>query len=359
MATLTQINWKKWRGANSLGPAEVRFSTRSDIRRINTAYNDACVRPEAGAKGYVKRSESQWSWEFDRLSTGNPPYVIAECGDQLIGTEAYIQIPMMQDGVRIATGKDEDTLVHPDHRGRGVLDAMYQVLLERASQENIVMLWGFTSSAIRSLLRNQFVSLGPFEAMRLSLANQKRVLAVARAGLHSACAVEELAASDERCDSFSQAFSREVSGLTLDLSAGFLEWRVFRNPFRSYQVIAATLDKQIVGMVILKFESDGRVGFISDLAAVDSPALSRQVTLTRLLDTAMMIFAERRFQFVEVRPSGMHPYNIMLRNLLSKRGFERVPIQHSPQFMVRPVVGTDKRILQMSNWRICELMREY
>jgi hypothetical protein len=62
---------------------------------------------------------------------------------------------------------------------------------------------------------------------------------------------------------------------------------------------------------------------------------------------------------VEARAAGDHRYNRELRSLLADVGFNRVAVANPPEFLVRPVAMDSPAVLDMANWRICELMREY
>lgn len=246
----------------------IRSWRPGDTPAINAFYNDPEIRPAAGAKGAEPRSETQWAWEF--CPRGVPPtgYGVATSGERIIGIQAYIPLTMRLGSERVFTGKDEDTLVHPDYRGRGILDRLYELIIDRAEQSGIAMLWGFTNTAIRPLLRNGFRSLGTFDAMSLSIGSNGGTAALVGG---SEVTVEEIKSPDARLDRFADSFAMQCGGMGLDLSADFLGWRVFENPFRAYKVLAAVERGEIVGLGIFKAEPQRQTGYVSDLAALAMP----------------------------------------------------------------------------------------
>lgn len=346
---------------NTLPPGvSVRFWQPGDTPAIQKIYNDPLIRPGAAMRGYVPRTDAQWSWEFADSHPTNPPYMVATCNDAIIATHACIPIPMLSDGRLVSTGKDEETLVHPDYRGRGVLDAMYRPQLERAVADGFEMLWGFTSTASRSLLRNGFTCLGPFEAMICEL-SKVRSATSSMEPLHDDDCLRILPCTqaDSRFDDLSCEFGRQIGGLTLHLSQSFVDWRVFRNPFRPYAVFSADVDDRLVGLGIFKMENARNYAFLSDLVSIDTAQHPADQIIDRLLSAGVKYLSACGVRHLEARPSGSHPYNRMLQRLLSRRGFQKVPSDRAVRFFVRPVLLQDARIMDQDFWRMCELMREY
>lgn len=331
-------------------PASIRFASSADADAINTLYNDASARPDAA--GIPPRTAEQWRWEYILPSSEWPPYVLAEHDGRVVGTQAYIPIEFVCDGRIIKTGKDEDTLVHPDHRGRGLLDAMYERLSTRAVDDAIELLWGLTSTAVRPLVRNGFNVVGVNNAMA---AEQWSVPAVAISGL----AVAEVDEPGADCDTFSLELSRRLGGIMPHLTTSFLRWRVFDNPFRRYRMFEARLDGRLVGLAILKLDKRKQAGYISDLVALPAERVCEADILSSLLVPGLQHFAEEGYRRIEARPSGTHPFNGRLQQLLATLGFMRQSPDHSATFLVRPMLPSARSFLALDQWRISELMREY
>lgn len=336
--------------AGAPSPASIRFASPADIDAINTLYNDASARPDAGT--IPPRTADQWRWEYIQPSSESPPYVLAEHDGRVVGTQAYIPIEFVCEGRIIKTGKDEDTLVHPDHRGRGLLDGMYKELSTRALDDGVELLWGLTSTAVRPLIRNGFIVVGINDAMT---AVQWSVPVVANTGL----VVSEIDDPGTDFDSFSLELSRRLGGIMPHLTASFLRWRVFENPFRRYRMYEARLDGRLMGLAIFKLDERKQAGYISDVVALPEERVCEADILTLLLKPGLKHFANEGYRRIEARPSGTHPFNGRLRQLLATLGFIRQSPDYAATFMVRPMLPSARSFLALDQWRISELMREY
>jgi GNAT superfamily N-acetyltransferase len=337
----------------------VRCWQEGDTAAINRLYNDPVVRQFGGLRGYTPRTDAQWRWEFAATCPGDPAYAVATHDERIIGTQAYIPIELLHDGEIILSGKDEDTLVHPDYRGMGVLDEMYRVLFDRAQRDGVKVLWGFTSTAVASLVRNGFRTIGRFAAMRADLSKAQRPRGTNPRPTGGGLIVRRLDSPDDECTRFSLAFGRQVGGIMVHLSGEFLRWRVYDNPFRRYEVYAAFEEGRLIGLAAFKFDQPQRVGYVSELAALNTEINSLAGTTAALLRSGLTQFREEGLRFAECRPSGEHPFNQEVRSVLARCGFAELPLAHAPEFLVRPVGGDDGRLLDMARWRISEIMREY
>ncbi len=334
-------------------PADVhvRFWQDGDTEGIHTLYNAPDIGAYANVPDYPGRTADEWWWQYGEPSDGNPAYAVASHQDRLVGMQAYIPIAFLCDGTVMQTGKDEDTLIHPAYRGMGILDDMYQLLFRRATRDGVAVLWGFTDTAVRPLLRNGYKSIGRFDVMRADLAG--------RIDGGAAIAVRELVEPDDRCDRFSLEFGKRAGGFTPHLSARYLRWRLYDNPFRRYKVYAACENDRIIGLSAFKLEDGRAMGYVSELVAVSTASHIVEDVLGALLRPGLKLFRERGCQTVEARPSGRHPFNKIVRSVLSRHGFAAPPERSSVEFMVRPIGIQDPQFLNMDKWRISEIMREY
>jgi GNAT superfamily N-acetyltransferase len=338
---------------------DIRFWRKGDTEVVNNLYNDPSVRHFQTKGGYEPRTARQWEWEFASPNGGRPPpYAVATRRGRLIGFQAYIPIELLCDGELILSGKDEDTLIHPDYRGMGLLDEMYGILFERARRDEVAMFWGFTSTAVAPLIRNGYRSIGRFTSMRANLGS-------ARGGGRAASkpprrlTVKEMVRPDSQCDEFSVLFGRQVGGVMLHLSARFLAWRVFENPFRRYKAFGAYEGDRLVGVSVFKVDARDGVGYVSDLAAVSTAGLETEEVLRAMLASGVREIRAAGLSVAEARPSGEHPFNRLVRSVLGSQGFAPVPPEQATEFLVRPIAGDGSRFFEMNCWRISELMREY
>ena len=150
-----------------------------------------------------------------------------------------------------------------------------------------------------------------------------------------------------------------MGGLTLHLSARFLRWRLYENPFRRYHVFAAHEDDRIVGLSAFKIEDQQATGMVSELVAIPTASNDLPDILDALLLPGMELFRSHGCSAAEARPSGQHPFNRIVRTVLARHGFESVPAVGAPEFLVLPLAGADPQFVNMDRWRITELLREY
>lgn len=97
----------------------------------------------------TQRTISNFEWEFKRGPAGPAIYIIAKdiVLNIIIGTQCAIPIFMVDgNGNEFLTAKSEDTLIHPNYRGKGIFEMMYAKLIEECKQNGIVAFWGFTSA---------------------------------------------------------------------------------------------------------------------------------------------------------------------------------------------------------------------
>lgn len=355
----------------------VRLWQTGDTDAINRLYNDPRVRPAADTTGYVPRTASQWTWEFASPPPQDAPaYAVATSAGHIIGVQAYIPIELLIDGTVVRSGKDEDTLIHPDYRGMGLLNDMYRLLFQRAEHDGVAVLWGFTNTAVRPLLRNGYHSIGSFEIMRADLSQPpgnaadgklaaprrmlQRIRKTAKGAEHAnRLVVNELREPNERCSRFSVEFGRQIGGIMLHLSAQFLRWRLRDNPFRQHRLYAAHEQDRIVGLAAFKLDDERAVGYVSELAALSTERNSAAEILDALLRPGLELFRSRRYRSAEARTSGQHPFNETVRSVLARHGFIPEPSGQAMEFLVRPMATGDERYLNISEWRINEIMREY
>lgn len=332
---------------------EIRFSRPGDIEGVNCLYNDPAARPGAAARGYVPRTEAQWSWEYSVPAEGRPAYTVATHAGRVVGTQAYIPIELLVDGAIVRSGKDEDTLIQPAYRGMGLLDDMYRLLFGRAADDDVAVLWGFTTTAVRPLLRNGYHSLGRFEAM------QAEVAAAGGGDAPAEVMVREITAPDEQCDRFSLEFGRWIGGITVHLSAKYLRWRVYDNPYRSSRVFGAWVGGDLAGLGVFKLDDPSGMGYVSELAAFPAGSTDVGTILWALTGPGMQAFRHRGYRRAEARFPGTHPFNQQIRSMLVRRGFAALPSEKAAEFLVRPTRSGETPFLAMESWRLSELMREY
>ena len=367
-----------------------RFWNEGDENTLNIFYNDPSIRPSANVEGYCPRTNEQWLWEYRPFSSHQPAYVVASHEGKVVGTQAYIPIPFMDEGKLITTGKDEDTLVHPQYRGMGILDKMYVHLFQHAKEKHVAMMWGFTGTAIKPLLRNGYKVIGDLEIyqknLRFDLKDVKKlfkgkynlvkatryfinnIAKKMRANpldnetmtrMNEKLQLKEIVRPDAECDRFSKKFGQEWGGVTVHLCEDFLKWRVFNNPFKRYKVFAVYNGDDIIGMSIFKFDDKSKEGMVSDLVAIPIENVKLEDVLLMLLRPGLELFASRKYKSIKTIVQGGNVFNAIAEKVIQAAGFSKITT--SSRIMVKPLLQNerDDYYCDIKNWRISEILSEY
>ena len=94
-----------------------RLATAADYENINVFHN-RIDKPN--------RSIEQFYWEFRDSPNGPSIYVIAEDGNQIVGTNCVIPISLIDSNGKVyKSGKSEDTLVDPNYRGQNIFNTIH------------------------------------------------------------------------------------------------------------------------------------------------------------------------------------------------------------------------------------------
>ncbi|MES2388106.1 MAG: GNAT family N-acetyltransferase [Bacteroidota bacterium] len=93
------------------------------------------------------RSPETFAAEFLRGPAGPAIYIIARHGEAgpIVGLHSAIPLWFSNsEGKDFLTGKLEDNLIHPEHRGKGLFELMHQQLLTACAEKGISALWALT-----------------------------------------------------------------------------------------------------------------------------------------------------------------------------------------------------------------------
>jgi Acetyltransferase (GNAT) domain len=98
----------------------------------------------------AQRTKEKFDWLMNGPA-GKTIYVIARDtvnDNKIVGSQCAIPIYLANNfGKMVLTAKSEDTLVHPNYRGRKIFKYMYEVLFALCHKIGIEYIWGFTDAA--------------------------------------------------------------------------------------------------------------------------------------------------------------------------------------------------------------------
>lgn len=232
-------------------PITYRLATAADAERCNNFGNT--FRQQS-------RSIDGWNWEFLDAADGPASFVIAEDGTTIVGTQAGIPMSMWDGSAPIKSAKSEETLIHPEYRGQGIFEGMYELLFDALADRGIHLIWGFTP-AVRPFARVGFEiheNVGqiyfPLHVGRGGPADSASAGAGRRAWLRGAAATaldsgsrllrRSVGATWLRNapqprtgewasinSDFVARISRQCPVVTLSRTGDYMSWRVQRNPY--------------------------------------------------------------------------------------------------------------------------------
>lgn len=326
---------------------DLRLATHKDASLCNVFYNST----------YGKaRTIEQWEWEFVSPNPDKPlPYVMAFDGEDLVGTQAYIPVPFIDERGTFLTAKSEETLVSPRMRGMNVFPLMYEHLFDIANDQGMKSIWGFTP-ATKAFTRLKFTT--PEQTKLLILANSWNGLpslvakrpgwrdAYRRFGLGLSSVVlaawgrargtmtrgtlrpQEALVTLENAATFSRPYSERFiatwGGATIFRDEAYMQWRIFDNPYLRATIMGVVADGQLVGHVAFVVDGDA-VGHVIDIMAAHPDGRTEDKRLTKvLLASAVRRLRSEGANIIRAFSINDHPYDALVTALASEFGFIRL-----------------------------------
>ncbi len=365
--------------------AHIRYATPDDAAECNAFHNQY---------HQSSRSVGQWKWIFCSSLRNGPmvPFVLAEEGGRVVGTQAIIPIAMIDSGGVYWTAKAEGTLVDPEYRRCGLFHRMYQRLLHDAKEQGIVSVWGFTwaskllevllgfespattrqvfrplsTRGVRLLLDRYFGSNGQRRPKAVRLLGDGLSGAVATSASSMVSAVfsmsarspgvrglhlRTLTAPPEGADDLCAAFVRQWGGATVFRDANYLRWRFFENAFVRATLRAAYFDDQLVGWIAYALDEDS-IGYLvgTVVATGDSDRRVAQEVARVLVGDMVRRLQKAGALGIRAWHVNDHPFDKMLLHELNRAGF--FLISKGEPMVVFPRLGKMEQpsLRRFDNW---------
>jgi GNAT superfamily N-acetyltransferase len=328
---------------------EIRNATEADAVICNDFYNRQY--------GY-DRTREQWLWEFSYPNPGERlPYILAFDAGNLVGTQAYITTPMIDELGTFVTAKSEETLVAPSMRGRDVLTKMYDLLFAQAAAEQCQSIWGFTPAerAFRKLgfeiptstgqlvkaltadslsklvesaqgpsgtrLVAVYVKLGSLFARFWSVLGDT----LPKGSLKDSESLVTLSDESYFDDDYSRRFINNWGGATIYRSQAYMKWRIFDNPFSRANVLGIVESGILIGHVAFMIDRKG-VGYIVDILTAHPMGRRHDKRLLHIL-LKSSIKRLKRLGATSIRAWTLndHPLDREMRKASYLMGFIKIP----------------------------------
>jgi len=82
--------------------------------------------------------------------------------------------------------------------------------------------------------------------------------------------IEAVLKDDVRLNNFWRSYGQKKHFITIARTSRYLSWRVFENPNLSSRMIAATINGEIFGYIIVSLNNNHNTGMITDLCVLDN-----------------------------------------------------------------------------------------
>lgn len=263
------------------------IAKESNYEEINNFYNKY---------KNINRTLKQFYWEFHNAPAGKSIYVYAKDNDLVIGILCVIPINFItKNNKRVLSGKAEDGLVHPDYRGKGILNKIYDVLFEECKLSGINIIWGFTN------IMKPFIKLGwevPFSYTHslfvikplrtynlilkqnffLSIKDKTKLfllcygLKLKNSLIHKEVDLNDYYIIEEKnidVENLITSIWEKNHFSYIEHSKEYLEWRIYKNPYYE-KVLTFSLynvNGSLQGVIYINYLNDGRAFIIESLFA--------------------------------------------------------------------------------------------
>lgn len=115
----------------------IREVAASDVEKIISFHN--------AAHGDNRKPE-HWMWEYKGNYPDSSVFTIIEDGEQIVATLGMIPIYIYVQGKRLLCGKCENALLHPEYRGRGLFQDLFEFALSLCKARGMQFAWAYAAA---------------------------------------------------------------------------------------------------------------------------------------------------------------------------------------------------------------------
>lgn len=250
------------------------------------------------------RDKQWWQWMYREGPAGPAAIMVAETKQRIIGSMAFIRVPV-KIGDQVTRGSHGiDLMVHPDYRRLGIMKTLGTKLNETYAGLYRSISYGtpHNESHLGFVNRLHAVDVGEvpllFKVIDWGALLKSRFKIPNFAGKFFGYAWERLAnrlpspkdaeievdevfVFDERINKFWQKASK-MKNIMVIKDMKYLNWRYIAKPGKEYKVLIAKKQQEIVGYIVLKVEKDVLSrGYIVDLLTLPDEGTAAEVLITK------------------------------------------------------------------------------
>jgi hypothetical protein len=309
----------------------------------------------------TNRKIRQWKWEFSSNNYDKKPvpYAVALDNGNVIGTQAFIPIRMIdKDGI-YWTAKSEQTLVDPNYRGKKIFEKMYDIFFDYAKKHDFAYIWGFTS-AVKPLRRLDFVI--PYNTSQLFIPFSNRSIRtilekgpgkkeglkdkVIMTAIRLGAVVAKIASSmriaaskkylrgnfdirtmDKPSDQMAglcKRFINKWGGTTIYRDSQYMQWRVFDNPYVKSVVRGLYNQDELLGWVAFTLSDDGLGSVVDMMIPGDDSRYENSNLIKALLLEAVIGTRNMGASGIRAWHVNNHPFDNLIFKAAKKIGFYHI-----------------------------------
>jgi hypothetical protein len=273
------------------------------------------------------RKREHWMWVYKGCYPDLAVFGAMTEGERIVGTQGLIPIFIRAAGERVLSGKPENSLVAPDHRGGNIYNDIYVYVKSEGPRKGMQCLWGYgplyTASikAGYTVFKHALVSLGavikPSAALSDARKTKKRGMKKFKeiagrvflwaygTGLRATIASpngaytirSEMENHQDMDDLYSRLRERYPDLIHIDLDEQYLKWRIDNNPFSKYKSYFVYKGTKLAAYSFVNAQAKTRA-YLTDFTFDDENAakflLSTIIKDLRAQDVGLLIFLGNR-----------------------------------------------------------------
>lgn len=226
------------------------------------------------------------NWQYHGLGDLNSSLYLLEENDQYIAAQGMIPIYLTSQNISRLTAKSESSFLLPDFRGKGLFEDLYSHTIDKATEDKVEFIWGFTALskvwrkklkfdvyeglvteaelqlsfrlAIRSALDKKLSFGSLFKQTIKSVINVLKNTRPSVTATHNK--VSEIDFTNLKDMSsvltvFEKWKNDHPSYISIDLTAEYLQWRLDKNPKLKYKLIGLYHKDELYGFGIINTTS--------------------------------------------------------------------------------------------------------
>ncbi len=310
------------------------------------------------------RDRDWFRWRFE----ANPyldevPMVVAESDGELVGAEPCLAFRLQVGSERVLAFQPADWIVHPDHRRRGLMGSMADVLLEQYATDGPALYFNFPSPALVPGLQQLGWRMASRPSTYYRVQNPSAFVEYSRrkSGLQSTATAGLARLStplahgyvdvlDRLCHPAPEVTVDRYDSVPVDLltalyeravpdrihvvrDAAFYRWR-FENPRWETTTYVARRDGEVAAACVTCVESDGRVRKTTLLDVLPGDGSADADTFTSLLCAVVTDAAD--VDLLRVAAGPIPSSTLRACGFLSNERFPLSRLSHTPPLAVRP-----------------------